>query len=387
MAEGGGTRWLYLEPIDTWIFGDGRSNRAGEDQSDLGCLFPPSPLTVAGAIRAAAARALGWSGRPTEAWAPAITAQLGDGLDCGPLRFTGPFLAKDGQPLFPAPAHMLGIMDDDGTWRPKDLLAPGRETVTDLPGGPVRLPERVGLTEDDPGGLQRPDGVWLTARGLSQALAGELPSTKECVHDDDLFVFERRTELALDAASRTAREGHLYSPLHVRCRRRVGLMVGVAGLNAEVRIPPLVPLGGDGRMASCEVVDPPTVPASRSGEAAGGWRSLLALTPTRMLDSEEVAWEVPGPGDPTTMLIPGVEDKIVSLCVERPLRLGGWDSVHRRPLPLTPFVRPGTVWFLDRETPLPSRLPRAGSLTDFGFGHLTIGSVPAAASTPHHQTV
>jgi CRISPR-associated protein Cmr3 len=376
MAAPENTTWFHLEPIDSWSFGDGGPNHAGEDQSDLGCLFPPSPLTVAGAIRAAAARALGWSGRPTEPWPAEIVERLGDGLDPGPLRFTGPFLARDAQPLFPAPAHLVGTVDANGEWQPADLLAPGAEAMTDLSERPVRLPEPRGAARGaEWSALKPPRGVWLTAQGLSRILAGEIPAPEDCVQERDLFAFEQRVGLELEADSRTAREAHLYSPVHVRLKRNVGLIVGAAGLDATIQLPELLPLGGEGRLAACRVVSEPPLPAAERKSPGAAWTCLVALTPVRLLNAARDAWDVPRPGDTAARLVAGLEGEIVSLCIERPLRLGGWDSVRHRPLPLIPHARAGTVWFVRGDPPRSTVAVRAGLLTAFGFGHLVAGSI------------
>ena len=84
---------LVLHPLDTFFFRDGRPyNQDDPGQVEAASLFPPYPPTVVGAVRAAAARAMGW---PGSAW---DTAALGDGVDwqagdepLGPLRFSGPY--------------------------------------------------------------------------------------------------------------------------------------------------------------------------------------------------------------------------------------------------------------------------------------------------------
>src|SRR5690625_5161089 len=174
-------RWFQLSPIDSWVFGDGRPNNAGEDQSDLGCIFPPSPLTVVGAIRAAAARALGWSGMGD--WEVGIKRVLGDGWsDLGPLQFMGPFLGNERGPLFPAPFHLMGEVEPSGDWRPADLLEVGDSVVTSHYGGKsIHLPRLARLTGGDVIRLVEAKGVWLTTRGLRAVLNGVLPRPDDCL--------------------------------------------------------------------------------------------------------------------------------------------------------------------------------------------------------------
>lgn len=381
MTSVGHPTWLALSPLDTWFFGDGRPNNMTEDQSDLRSLFPPPAPTVAGAVRAGAARALGWTSGP---WPPELTAVLGDGPDLGPLRFTGPFLARNGEALFPAPRHLLGSLDEEGRWRPRDLLAPGDPAVrSDLASHPIRLPRPCRLTATRSERLTEPRDLWVTRNGMDRVLAGDLPSSDDCVPASALFALEARIGLARDPATRTAREGALYSPTHVRLRRGVRLLIGVEGLPTGVRLPNLLPLGGESRLAACEEVPAPSLPR---GDVATGGSVLVLLTPACLLDPAGTAWSVPAPGAPAAALLPGMTGRIESLCLPRPLRVGGWDSVEHRPRPLTPLVPAGTVWFL-RETRIVDPLPRIGSITAFGYGHLVGGLSPRPSTVPRARSM
>lgn len=79
--------------------------------------------------------------------------------------------------------------------------------------------------------------------------------------------------------------------------------------------------------------------------------------------------EVPG--------LPGA--KIVSACVGRPLRLGGWDSLEQRPLPLAPFLPAGSTWFCVVETQaiegvLNLHGAKIGARQAYGFGQIALGT-------------
>ena len=137
---------VQLQPVDTWFFRDGTPFSMGKaPQENVGSLFPPNPLSVAGAIRAALARGRGWNGR--ERWSNQIGDVLGDGPEnLGALSLDGPFLLWEGQPLFRAPRHVLG--SNDGTcWNPSDFLRPGDPVACDL-GDQIRFPEAAGTLRD-----------------------------------------------------------------------------------------------------------------------------------------------------------------------------------------------------------------------------------------------
>jgi CRISPR-associated protein Cmr3 len=370
-------QWFSLTPVDSWFFGDGRPNNVGEDQAGIASLFPPPAPTVAGAIRAAAARGMGWR---SGAWGPEIRERLGDGDDLGPLRFTGPFLRKENsgetEVLLPAPANLLGRVEG-GRWVPADLLVPGHTRVrTDLGPEALSLPERAGLFSGQEK-LSPAEGIWLTSRGFEAVLSGRLPQQADWCAAGDLFVFEPRIGLEREAATRTAKEGGLYSPVHVRLRRGVSIVVGVSGLPGDFMPPPLLPFGGESRLARLDRIDPPQMP--ESSRASSSVQTVVLLTPARLLDADGAGWKVPGPGAPASDLSPELSGTVESLCLPRPIRIGGWDSVRGTPRPLEPYASAGTVWFLRDADGAPDSLA-IGTRTAFGFGHALVGRASAAST-------
>ena len=99
---------LQLEPLDTLFFRDGTPFAAeSSGPAEVGGLFPPHPASITGALRAALARSNGWTG--AGGWSDELTEAFGSGPnDLGLLSFTGPFLLRNGEPLFPAPLHLQG---------------------------------------------------------------------------------------------------------------------------------------------------------------------------------------------------------------------------------------------------------------------------------------
>ena len=97
---------LRFDPLDSLFFRDGRPYTKDEsEQVGVASQFPPTPATLVGAVRAAAARGRGWDGHG--AWSDDIKKVLGDGESLGPLRFRGPVLIRGGDVLFPAPANLM----------------------------------------------------------------------------------------------------------------------------------------------------------------------------------------------------------------------------------------------------------------------------------------
>ena len=289
--------------------------------------------------------------------------------------FRGPFLLRNEEPLFPAPRHMLGTSSSEG-WTPACFLRPGRPVACDL-GTDVRLPEAAAARQDS-GRPEVGDGQWLTRDGMNAALRGECPGRGEVVSSTCLWSAEPRIGLARDNATRTAKEGMLYSTRHVRLHHDISLGMHIVGLPADWKHPlgRLSPFGGESRLAECRE-----------------WKADMALDPPldRIIGAREVVLVALSPLDIEEGIHVGtVFDelggaRVVSACLGRPQRVGGWDSLARCPLPLRSALPPGSALFC--EIPDPGRffadavtagdgLARIGSRREWGFGLMALGVWP-----------
>ncbi|HET9626210.1 MAG TPA: type III-B CRISPR module-associated protein Cmr3 [Kofleriaceae bacterium] len=359
---------LTFSAVDTWFFRDATPfTKDASPQSGVISLFPPHPTTVAGATRAALALARGWDGRSR--WGAALTAVLGDGSDdLGRLQITGPFLVRDGERLFALPQHVVGHPDADGRFVPGALLCPGEPVASDLGCVPLPVPDRS--TRARP---RMASDIWITTRGLHQILRGELPSADQQAHRRALWHREPRVGIAREINSRTTAEGALYSTQHIRPAPGVGLAIDVAGVPADWRLPPrsFVPLGGESRLALCES-DPAPTPFTLPAYDAYAGVLLIALTPI-FLDDAIVRGSVEWSGV-----------RVVGACLDRPSRIGGWDSGERKPRPLRNALPAGSVLFCaihDRarfDSQIHHGLVRIGAATASGFGLCAVGPIPHA---------
>ena len=367
---------MQMAPMDTLFFRDGTPFSAGSaSQEDVGGVFPPHPVTMTGAIRAALARLNGWNG--SGRWLPELNQILGDGPeDIGEISVDGPFLVRDDRPLFAAPRHLLGSIKG-GQWIPRVLLRPGPGVACDL-GDAVRLPE-VPAVEGAFDILTPGDGWWLTQAGMRAVLRGEIPPRTEIVPSARLWCQERRVGIERDNATRTAREGMLYSTRHVRLMAGVTLGVRVAGVPERWTLPfgHLVSIGGEARLVECQpwdaelVIDQPLAKIEAHGRAV-----LVALTPL----------DLPAGICAGRSLLDSLGDmRVVSACLSRPERIGGWDSLTRRPLPLGCALPTGSVLFCeigDRQrfrdaVAATDGVPRVGARQQWGFGLVALGVWPS----------
>ena len=371
---------IGLHPVDTWFFRDGTPFTAeSAPQENVASLFPPHPPTMVGALRAALAYANNWNGAVP--WSSPIRDVLGDGPDLGALRFCGPFVLRNERPLFPVPRHVLGTKNAREGWVPADFLRPGPPVTCDL-GNDVRLPEAAAPRWDS-GRLDAGIGQWLTPGGMNAVLRGKCPSTSEVVSSKYLWTTEPRIGLARHGATRTALEGMLYSTWHVRPHRGVSLGMRIAGLPADWKPPfgRLSPFGGEGRLAECREWK-----ADIELHARLGWHALL----DRIVDTREVVLVALSPLDIDEELRPGKAfdeiggARVVSACLDRPQRIGGWDSRVRRPLPLRSVLPPGSTLFCELTDPerfagavtADAGLARIGSRQEWGFGLVALGTWP-----------
>ncbi len=364
---------VQLEPVDTWFFRGGTPfTRGSTPQENVEGLFPPYPTTVVGALRAALALGKGWDG--SGRWQAEFNQVLGDGPnDLGALSFDGPFLLQDGRPLFRAPRHLLGCRSENG-WTPRAFLRPGDPVTCDL-GDAVRLPELAAATGNFVD-LKAGKSEWLTQAGMNAVLRGKLSDRGDVVSGKCLWSEEARVGLERDRELRSAKEGMLYSTRHVRTHRSVSLGVRVRGLPEDWNPPfkRLVPLGGEARMAECLKWDGDmSFDMPLDGIGSSGRLAAIALSP---LDIKPAVLR----GEQTLAELGGA--RVVSACLDRPQRIGGWDSLARRPLPLRSVLPPGSVLFCEMPKGVPDAtlandgVMHMGSRQEWGFGLVALGIWP-----------
>jgi CRISPR-associated protein Cmr3 len=354
------TTWRF-GALDTWFFREARPfDTIGSPE--LASQFPPPAPTVAGAIKTLIGRQSGfdWQG-----FTPRKTADeprheryglLGD------LRLQGPFLCRDGEPLFPAPLFLLAKKrkpeaDTAADKKPELLLSRlriGKPVETDL--GIVQLPELPDAARQTGGYKPLEDG-WLTTAGLAALLNGDTPEPRAVFQADELFTHESRLGIGRDNATGVADDARLYTTRHVRPHDGVGLLVGVADLPPGIRPEP-IRLGGEGRLALVDTLpdglDLPPAPTP-DGETHG--LILILLTPADLDD----CWRLPKAGPPVCpprdsgqakywpIEVEGVRLRVCSAVLGKPRREGGWHLAERKPRRVDSFVPAGSAWYCEVE--------------------------------------
>lgn len=328
------THWLAIDPIDTLFFRGAESMEAGENH-EVDTMFPPMPTTITGAIRTAILRQRGiapkeYLDRPT-AWQDKYPL-LGTPEEPG-FQLIGPlFLVGEECLLLPAPAHWHA--DLPGNWMDKECATHQVQAASPLAGNPLGLCGSVA----DPFWLRRPTGAdmqplsgyWATREAFAAMKNGvarltfrkdpaKLQTDEAAILPASaLFVREERVGIAL-TPERTAKEGHLYSAVHVRLRPGVRLAVGLAsGHDLCLDREGIMQLGGEQRVCRYRLLDRLDLPHAEGGHL------LLALNP---------------------VLLDTLPDSLAS----RPrasgklLRVGGWDMQKRFHKAMAAWLPAGTI--------------------------------------------
>jgi len=337
--------WQFTA-LDSLFFRGAKPFNSGEG-GFLDSQFPPTAQTMAGVIRAAIAESMGVNWQKFRSGEqPDIAALIGaDSDDAGKLTFCGPYICKDGQRLYPVPLHLLYSSKED-EW---GKLQPAKEKgslKTDM--GEKRLPEVV---KPSPEGAKPLENAWLDKAEFSKVLEGKSPS--KYYKEEDLFVAESRTGIGRNNEKRQAEPGLLYFTKHIRLKEGVSLAMDVEGAD-DVIPAKMLRLGGEGRMANVNVSDVKHASLNRYG--VGNTAMIILLT----------HGDFGGEPEPD---LAGAD--IVSACVGKAVREGGWDYKLGQPKPLRSLVPAGSVYFVKGN--LSTLETHIGNRTAFGYGEIAVG--------------
>jgi CRISPR-associated protein Cmr3 len=387
-----GTQTWSFRALDTLFF---RESRPMESigNAELSSLFPPSARTMTGAIRSVLGELhdVDWREYHKQKHDHPLAQLIGYGDDdLGPLHFSGVWIHKNGERLYPAPLNIMRRKGDDG----KDQLffiTIGEEPVqTDL--GNVRLP----LLQKERIGSKPLENFWLPGSEFSKILRGEVPDLEQCVSllpqspdvvGGHLLVEEARIGIARDNSRRVVEKGLLYQTRHVRLADDVSLCMDVSGLSAADSPAEnhLTRLGGEGRMASISVESPPPFLPQPDWNADAKGVVLYLLTPL-LIGRSGGDWQ-PLPGfkrcekNGQTLWegeLNGISLTLHTAITGKAQREGGWDLQKHAPRAVKSYIPAGSVFYcIGSDEPL--KLIRAlhgsqiGEEQELGRGKIAVG--------------
>lgn len=279
MSDQGQPQAFALRPLDTLFFRDARPFTAGEG-TDGQSLFPPSPMTVQGMLRAKllALGCRGWQkymadGEYCTDDCPVHSVVGRVGGAPGTLAIRGPWIIADGQWLLPAPMDLVQQEQplEYGVLSPSSSGPSGNHPGSLYPLVP-------------PGGWEDFKGVngWLTWDAYSDYLLGNQVKLKQRENlwpPGDLWLEELRPGLGMDSATNRADTGLLYFPRHVRLQEkfRISLGVEVHGLQGMAKALTAVELASFGGEGKAVVIEQASVPPWHQPPPRVADRSLHAL--------------------------------------------------------------------------------------------------------------
>lgn len=336
---------LYIEPLDVLFLRNNHlfGNAAGDSAR---ALMPPWPSVFAGAIRSrmladadASIRALRDGALPAPLDAILGTPEAPGTFTLGTVR-----LARRSEQQT-ALYHPL----------PADLVITGSETAPEIN---IQRPQPLpaGLATSN-GAVQLPilrtdsqakpvSGFWLTDAGWQAHLQGQpLDTTQHLIHQRELWQTETRLGIALDAATRSAADGALYTSDAVAMGAHTGFCVTVHGAENALPTDGLLRLGGDGRGAGVHSMAhaPAAEPDWDTIRQTGRFR-LILTSPGLFPDGHRP----PGIDADGEWQHGGASARLVSETVPRHKVVSGWDLAAHAPKTAQRCAPTGAVyWFED----------------------------------------
>lgn len=362
--------YCFIEPLDVLFL---RGNKLFGDPGSYGeSLVPPWPSVAAGALRS---RMLADDGVDLVTFARGDVNHptLGTPTTPGDFAVVAFHLAcrdADGRvaALIALPADLVITETDTGTLDVR-ALKPTQPAASLLASSPFA--SLAVLAEDTRG--KPASGYWLTESGWKKYISGQTPQADDLVKSNALWQIDARVGVGLDAATRRAADGRLFSVQAVAMVKQghrigtdkqtdkpilanydVGFLAAVTGA-----VPPKagsVRLGGDGRAAAVHTVTP-RLPEPDYAAIAKAKRCRLVLATPGIF---ACGWLPTGVTQDTDggyrFDLHGVRGKLVCAAVPRAEIVSGWDLAKWRPKAALRAAPVGSVYWLDELDATPEAL-------------------------------
>lgn len=356
--------YYKINPLDTLFFRDGIPYNMGETQTNVESMFPPSPTTIAGAIRARLAMSLGWTGKGE--WNQSISKVIGSGSTLEKLSFDGPFVGYKNKTLFPIPKHVLGSKKEENKENKYKIntIMPEREIQSDL--GKIKCPAMVADNKS-----KNIENSYITAATLQKLLHDTNIDEIDTIPFDEVFKKELSVGIKRDDEKLTVKDGNLFSRIFVRMEKDSYFIMNVNCNdceNALQNLKGIITIGGESKGAYIEEMKNEKMEKPVLPEAPNEYKNnrflIYFATPTD-IGKININSEIPELGNA----------KIIFGCIGNPIMIGGW-NFKIGPEELRPYIPPGSVLFMEGNgiTDIKSfNNKKIGKKTEYGFGHIFIG--------------
>lgn len=374
------TTWTFTQ-LDTWFFKQALAPDSLAAQ-ELTSLFPPSPRTLIGALRAAVgeAHSADWLAY-RKGNQPQIEALIGKSTDVTPpnASFSGVFIAKNGERYYPMPLNWLGKKSEDGNHYTLYKLTP-TDTAIQCDIGKVRLPN----TTADEKGAKPLEGCYINQTTLMHLLASsktrENIEAKALLTQADLFDNEPRLGIGRNNSSRLVNEGQLYQTKHLRLKAGISLQLDCSGWQPQ-NYRNVMTLGGEGRLAQIE--HHPTV-SNTAVKASNPVTGIILSLATPAIFSQYWLPDGFGKAEQNGVTcwqgsIQGISLTLHCACIGKAQREGGWDLSSHQSRAVESFVPAGSSYFCtvdngDTQTAINAlHGAHIGQYSALGRGQLVVG--------------
>ncbi len=391
-TKGPGVMRIFIEPTEPLLFRTGRSFDAGESNF-AESIFPPTPETMQGALRAMIATHSTHMSREMSLAARFETDTLIDlignyRVGYGRFRITGLTVGRLNndntfERLFPAPAHLIQVKFK-GDERPAIVRlkpAPRPSVKSNMPADMQFLI----LSDSDNKDLDgRPKSLgWLTEHDLRIALEAQSDLSQiKPVISRDIYQQEARLGIGMDNRTKTTQEGFLYQAQMIRMVRDNDHIYGfVADMRLarksahqeftddsqtqkELGLPTSgwLTLGGEQRAAHFTVLDTEPADQHNSLEQSKLGRFVYLATPAHFIGG----WRPPENRFDSS-------NKLIAAAINRAESIGGWElnphhaggkgKTTRRCVPA------GSVYFFDKPVSVTQPLTEYGWQIGYGIAY------------------
>lgn len=364
---------LFIEPIDVWLFRDGKPFDARSDHRAQS-IFPPYPSVMQGVIRShqLVVQNIDLSN------ANAIADAVGTSTDFKKLNLRGPFLARwEGEQnarklkrYFPVPADVAPQGDGYRTQKlkPRSRIKGVQMSLPDDELPALLFPPDDSRETEQNNSSKKELGSWMNEDELQKCLRGDKAIT---IETEDLFIRESRFGIGRNDATRTTEREYLYEVEFIRPCKNVGLYVEVNGYDGWASSD-VMRIGGEGRGASYEKITAPALPSLAQkfpeGKLPAKFKVYFA-TPTYFKNG----WLPESWGK-----FFEVEPTLVAAAVNRYESIGGFDWAKNDHKPARRYVPAGSVYYFEANgnVKLQDHVLETSAITDegaqIGFGQVLI---------------
>jgi len=250
------------------------------------------------------------------------------------------------QALLPLPADLVVVNDGDTILRQRPMRLPDVIQHSQ----DARLPMMPVLRQ---GKAAKPESGWLlNAQGIRAYLDGKVLQKEHLSKQDRHWLSETRVGIGLNATSRTADDGKLFSIEHTVQKQAEhadtsgntsGLLVGITGQDEKLPDKGLLRLGGDGRAACYQKVNGPDINLPKLEQRF----KLVLLTPG-LFTSGWLPDGVTESNGHYWLNIEGLRARLACTSLNRAEVISGWDIANKRPKVAERVVPAGSLYWFDQ---------------------------------------